>query len=214
MNASNPAAASLRRNRTQMVLIGILFFVPMLMAYVVFFFFPEWVPTHRLNRGELVDPARPLPTLSLQVLPGDDATIALFKGKWTLLQLGGANCDAGCEKHLYMSRQLRTRMNRDARRIQRVYVAPDLIALKAVHDRLASQHPDLAWRADAGAPGQRLSDFLQPKDPNALYVIDPLGNWMMLYPGVADYDDFQQSTRQMEDEYKDLKKLLMLSQVD
>lgn len=214
MNAPNPAAATLRRNRTQMILIGILFFVPMLSAYVVFFFFPQWVPTHRLNRGQLVDPARPLPALNLQALPGDDLSLPLFKGKWTLLQLGGIACDAGCEKHLYMSRQLRTRLNRDARRIQRVYVAPDLAAMATVHDRLASQHPDLAWRADAGAPGQRLADFLQPQDPNALYLIDPLGNWMMLYPGVANFDNYDKTTHQMEDEYKDLQKLLKLSQVD
>jgi hypothetical protein len=214
MNTSNPAAATLRRNRTQMVLIAILFFVPILMSYVVFFFFPQWVPTHRLNRGQLVEPARAMPMLSLQALPSDDATPELFKGKWTLLQLGGASCDAGCEKHLYMSRQLRTRLNRDARRIQRVYVAPDLAALTALHDRLASQHPDLAWRADTGAPGQRLSDFLQPQDPNALYLVDPRGFWMMLYPGLADFDDYQKSTKQMEDEYKDMQKLLKLSQVD
>lgn len=214
MNDPNPATATLRRNRTQMLLIATLFVLPMMCAYIVFFFFPQWIPAHRLNRGQLVDPARAVPALNLQSLPGDDATLELFKGKWTLLQLGAANCDAGCEKHLYMSRQLRTRLNRDARRIQRVYVAPDLAALGPVHDRLASQHPDLAWRADAGAPGQRLADFLQPQDPDALYLIDPRGFWMMVYPGVADFDNYDKTTRQMEDEYKDLQKLLKLSQVD
>jgi hypothetical protein len=213
MNAPNPAAI-LRRNRLQMLLIGTLFFVPMLLAYVLYFYFPELEPIHKLNRGQLVNPARPVPALSLQALPDDTVQGDLFKGKWTLVQLGGEQCDDGCVKHLYMSRQLRTRMGRDARRIQRLYIAPDAATLAAVHGALATQHPDLAWRADAGAPGHRAADFFQPTDANALYVIDPLGNWMMVYPGLADYGDYAKSTKHMEDEYADLKKLLNLSQVD
>jgi hypothetical protein len=214
MNTPSSGAETLRRSRLQMILVGILFFMPFILAWLLYFQFPQLQPVGRLNRGELVDPARPLPQLDLRNSQNEPVPAQLFKGKWTIVQLGSAQCDAGCEKHLYMSRQVRTRLDRDARRVQRVYVAPDVAALVAVQTRLAAQHPDLIWVADAGAAGSRFADFLHPSSANALYIVDPLGNWMMLYAGLEAYPDFQQSTRYMQDIYTDLKRLLRLSQID
>ena len=51
----------LSSGRLQFLLLAALFVAPLLSATLIYFFFPEWVPTQRSNYGELVSPARPLP---------------------------------------------------------------------------------------------------------------------------------------------------------
>jgi cytochrome oxidase Cu insertion factor (SCO1/SenC/PrrC family) len=202
---------ALRRNRRQMLLIGILFLGPFVLAWLLYFNFPQLQPEGRLNRGQLINPAQPLATLTLTTMQNTPADLALLKGKWTLVQLGAERCDELCAKHLYMTRQVRTRLGRDRSRVQRVYVAPDATALASVHDALAGEQPDLVWTADAGAAGQRLADFLHPQDANAIYLFDPLGNWVMVHPGVGDPKQFDPYMAAL---YADLKQLLKLSQID
>jgi hypothetical protein len=199
----------LKSSRRQFLLLLAIFAMPVLAAYTVYFLFPGLRPTGTTNYGELVRPAaRPLPAFSLVDADGKPADAGLFKGKWSMVYLAPADCAASCRQRVYHSRQIRTAMDRDARRVQRVYIAPDSTALAAARTLFATEHPDLVLLADAGAPGSRAAEFFQGAPADALLMVDPLGNWFMVYPpkpdAVADFKGI----------LKDLKKLLKQSQVD
>ncbi len=194
--------------RTQFLLLLAIFLMPLLMALVVYFLIPGLRPTATTNYGQLLPQARPLPALQLHDAAGQPTEAGLFKGKWSLVYLGGGDCTASCQTQVHLSRQVRTALALNARRLQRVYIAPDAAALAAAKALLSPEHPDLVLLAEAGTPGSRAADFFQPGVPDALYLVDPLGNWFMLYPPRADPSaDFKGIG-------KDLKKLLNQSQVD
>ena len=213
--AANQAMTEAAPNRRPFLLLLAIFVAPVLAAYAVYFLFPGLRPTHTTNYGQLVHPARPLPAFSLQDTDGKPAGAGVFKGKWSMVYVAGADCADSCRNEVYLSRQVRTALDRNARRVQRVYIAPDAAALAAAKARFGVEHPDLLLLADAGAPGSRAADFFQPaadapKDgpQDNLYMVDPLGNWFMVYPPKADQNaDFKGIL-------KDLKKLLNQSQID
>lgn len=187
--------------KIKFLLLALLFVAPLVAAWLVFFVYPEWQPQGRLNYGTLISPARPLPDLTLVTM--NNTPFTTLKGKWTLVYLGADACDETCTQRLLLTRQVRLALNQNRDRVQRVYLAPTATALAAVHPQLMAEHPDLLFAADAGAAGVRATDFFQPTDPNAVYLLDPLGNWLMVYPGEI----------QAKGLHRDLKKLLRFSQV-
>ncbi len=125
-----------------------------------------------------------------------------------MVYLAPADCAEACRQQVYHSRQIRTALDRNARRLQRIYIAPDAAALAAAKALFGTEHPDMVLLADAGAPGGRAADFFQPAPAEALLMVDPLGNWFMVYAPKPDpVADFKGVV-------KDLKKLLNQSQVD
>jgi hypothetical protein len=201
--ATSPGAP---RGRVQFLLLATLFFFPLLASYVLYFWFPDLRPSGTTNYGELINPARPAPTLSLVDAKGAVLDEATFRIRWSYVVLAGADCDDACSRNLVMTRQVRASMNEKRSRVQRVLVLSDPTAVARVAAALAAEHPDLRVLGDAGTPGARLSDFLQPPGA-AAYVLDPLANWLLVYPSggetQADFKGMQ----------KDMKRLLRLSQI-
>ena len=66
------------------------------------------------NYGELIPP-RPL--------SGRPSTA--LRGKWLLIAVDGAACDAWCEKKLYYLRQLRRAQGKDMDRVERLWLLTD-----------------------------------------------------------------------------------------
>src|ERR671913_298339 len=50
-----------RRSRTQAWLLVGVFFAPLLLAFLLYYSGTHWRPSGRTNRGELIQPPRPLP---------------------------------------------------------------------------------------------------------------------------------------------------------
>lgn len=185
--------------RWKLLLLVALFAAPVVAAVVLMFFRPDWVPERRVNYGTLVSPARPAPALALADPQGLAAPTALL-GKWSLVYLGGATCEAECRAQLVVTRQVRIALNQNRNRVQRLYLAPGAAALNAAREALATEHPDLQFYVDGEA---RAAAFFEAKDPRAVYLVDPLANWLMVYPGVIDPKGL----------HRDLKKLLRFSQI-
>lgn len=175
-----------------------LFAAPLLAAWLFFFVHPEWQPDSHTNYGTLVSPARPLPDVAYS--DGTGATVGLPTGKWTLVYLAGRDCDASCDQRVLLARQVRLSLNQNRERLLRLYLAPDAAALASARSKLAAAHPDQLFLS---APGAALARFFAPADPQALYLVDPLGNWLMTYGGEIEPRGL----------LKDLKKLLRFSQV-
>lgn len=189
------------RGRQQFLLLAALFFAPLLAAVVLYFFFPALVPEGHTNYGQLVDPARPVPQASLRDEAGADAGPGALRGKWSFVYLGSGACDEACAAKLYQIRQVRTLLNEKRLRVQRVYIGADVAGLATVRTQLQAEHADLRYFADT--PDGAYRRFFGAQDAQALYLVDPLGNWLMVYPAAAESRGI----------LGDIKKLLRISQI-
>jgi cytochrome oxidase Cu insertion factor (SCO1/SenC/PrrC family) len=196
-----------RRGRRQLVLLASLFFVPLLVAFWLYYGGGNWRPAGGTNQGDLIDPAVPLPAASLVRPDGTRTPADFLQGKWTIAYLGDGACDERCRKALYLSRQSWIALNKDMDRVQRVFLAtgPDVDP-----GFMAAEHADLLVAlAGTDANSQALLDRFPAYDgvaPTAagrLYLIDPLGNLVLSYSAAA--PDKALLT--------DLKKLLRLSHI-
>ncbi len=203
----NPQAAQLRRSRLTLILLGVLFVGPLIGAWILYS--AGLRPSLTTNYGTLVQPTTPLPKLELRNAAGEPQP-ELMLGRWSLVQLGGETCDAACSERLVLTRQVRLALgaagvNKD--RVQRVFIVPSADAAVAASSQLREAHKILHIVADQTAAGQRAADIFKPTDPQAIYLIDPNGNWLITYQNQTDADAFQRGL------LKDLKKLLRLSSI-
>lgn len=186
--------------RLKLVLLALLFVAPPAAAWLVYFGIPALKPEGRLNYGSLIEPARPLPQLALHDAGGLAVPDTVLKGKWSLVYLAGPQCEAACRQRLVLTRQVRLALDQKRKRVQRVYLAPDAATLGEAQRLLAPEHPDLVFIV-AGKPAA--TAFFQPGDPQDLFLLDPLANWLMVYRGEIEPKGL----------HRDLKKLLHFSQI-
>ena len=190
---THPAAVQTRMGRWKMLLVLLVCAAPVLASYITYYFVR---PEGRRNFGELISPQRPLPDLQASALDGSIVNLQSLKGQWLLVSVAGAACDAICTRYLYLQRQLREGMGKDKDRLDWVWliddenpVAPELpLALKtATVLRLPAK--DLQrWLEPAS--GAQLRDHL--------FVIDPMGNWMMRFPAQLDVEQAPKAKRDLE----------------
>ena len=189
-----------RQARVKLLLLAALFFAPVVGAFVLYFYLPQYIPQGRLNYGTLVSPARPVPALALSDAAGAPVAGAL-QGKWSLVYLGGDDCAEACEARLVLARQVRLALNQNRGRVQRVYLAPSAAAAARAREALVAEHPDLVILAETEP--RAAAAFFGAADRDALYLVDPLGNWLMTYAGAVEHKGL----------HRDLKKLLRVSRV-
>jgi len=155
-------------------------------APVVASYFTYYVvrPEGRRNYGELIDPQREMPNLVGTDLRGQKVALSTLKDQWLLISVGDSGCDEGCEKHLYLSRQLRESLGKDKARVDWVWLRT---GEADVPSRLL---PALSTAQVLRLDGAELSAWLQPAHgqrlTDHLYLVDPMGHWMMRFPADAD----------------------------
>ena len=181
-----PAAQS-RRGRITMLVILFACALPVIASYFTYYVIR---PQGRTNYATLVEPQRPLPTfeaLPAQDLAGHPVALTTLKGEWLLVVVAPASCGTPCEKNLFLERQLREMMGAERDRIVKVWLvdSPEPIA-PAVAAAVAAPPAVLTYRVDRAA----LARWLEPEAGHQLeehlYVVDPLGNWMMRTPANPD----------------------------
>ena len=84
------------RGRRQLLLLAALFFVPLLVAFWLYYGADGWRPAGGTNQGELIDPAVPLPDAALARPDGTRLPPDFLHGKWTIAYVGDGRCD---ERH-------------------------------------------------------------------------------------------------------------------
>jgi len=188
-----------RRNFRTVFALGGLFALPLLLAFWLYYGL-HWHPLGTTNHGELIEPLRSLPDVTL----ADAAGVAqphLFRGQWSLVYIGDGACNGDCRTTLFFMRQTRLSLNNEMHRVQRVFLAPTHCCDQSF---LAREHPGLrVLDASAAAAQPLLAQFPSDGRARALYIVDPLGNLMMRY-------DARLPPKGL---LEDLKRLLQLSHI-
>jgi len=180
-----PDPQALRRRtvsgRLKMLLVLLACAAPVIASYFTYYVIR---PEGRTNYGTLIEPARPLPAAwPLTTLSGAAVEPASLRGQWLLVVVGSGACDAACEQRLYLQRQLREMLGRERDRVDKVWLVTDE----------AMPRPELQAALTAGDPVQilrvptaELGRWLEPAPGQAphdhLYIVDPMGMWMMRMP--------------------------------
>ena len=190
-----------RRGRRRLLLIAVIFFTPMLLAWLVYFGPQDLRPEGRTNYGELQQPVAPL---ELALRDAQGAPLAEpWDGKWTLLQVLPADCDAACAARVVEMRQLRKSLHRRRTRVQRLVVLPDAATAQELAAQWGAEQPFLRYAVLPASDHAALAARINQGDAGAVALIDPLGNYVLRYAGEAD----------LRGMYKDIKRLLKLSNI-
>jgi hypothetical protein len=195
--------ALVRRRRVQLVALAMVFAGPLVLAFALYYG-GRFSPAGRLNRGVLVEPARPLPEVDAATPGGDRLGPGFLRHKWSLVVFGEGRCAQPCQQALAVTLTVQRALQADAPRVQRVLlVAPGCCAstwraggaglVTAVLDSPDGRRLGGAF-AVGGAPAA---------EAGRIYLVDPLGNLMMSYPPGAQPRFLSQ----------DLEKLLRLSRI-
>ena len=193
-HAATGDAARTRRGRWQMLVVLLVCAAPVIASYLAYSF-GVLRPQGHSNYGELIAPPRPVPAaLPLADLQGTPVAASALHGQWLLVVVAGGACDAVCERHLWLQRQLHETLGRDKDRVDKLWLVDDgapprqetLAAIGAASGGAAALTPATVLRVDRPA----LAAWLAPAAGHALedhlYIVDPHGDWMMRVPAEAD----------------------------
>jgi hypothetical protein len=179
--------------RRKMLAVFLVCAAPVLASYFTYYVVR---PEGRRNFGELIEPQRPLPDLASVSLTGQKGNLLDLKGQWLLLSVAGGTCDEVCSRHLYLQRQLRESLGKDKDRLDWVWLIADdqpvnynlLAALKEAAVLRVPAAGLSAWLAPAA--GHQLAQHL--------YLVDPMGNWMMRFPADLDISRATNAKRDLD----------------
>lgn len=175
--------------RWKLLLLLLICAAPVVASYLTYYVIR---PEGRSNYAALIDRAPGLPALPLTDLDGRPVDSASLKGQWLLVTVGSGACDGACEKRLYAQRQLREMTGRERDRIDKVWFVIDNAPLKPeLRAALAAPPPTQVLRV----PAADLARWLQPAAGESLdahlYLVDPMGRWMMRAPTQLDPGKFK-----------------------
>jgi hypothetical protein len=171
-----------RAGRLKMLLVLLVCASPVVASYFTYFVIR---PEGRTNYSALIVPTRSLPpALALQTLDGKAVSATSLHGQWLLVTVGPASCAQACEQRLYMQRQLREMLGRERDRIDKLWLVTDSgpIAPALTTALLGGVAPTTVLRADAAAVGAWLQPEAGGSLQDHLYLVDPMGEWMMRMP--------------------------------
>jgi hypothetical protein len=193
--AQEAMAAESRRTRTgrlKMLLLLAVCAAPVIASYLAYYVFHF---EGQSAFGQLVQ-QRPLPALTATTLDGASVALPSLKGQWLLVSVASGACDAACEQRLYLQRQMREALGKDKERVDWVWLVSDAQPVRAalapaLHQATVLRIPEAqvaAWLAPAA--GHQLTEHL--------YLVDPLGNWMMRFPASMDVAGAAKARRDLE----------------
>ncbi len=202
---SNGRAKS-KRGQTLVIIIAILFFIPMALAWLMYAT-GIGVGDSKVNHGQLIQPP-----LQIEQLPLAGGSKQLLESKplahrWIIAYIEPQRCGNRCTKTLYHMRQVRKALGKRQKRVARLLITTPTNANKTLTALIAK---DYQGTKIATTQLKDLKTFLAPVPSRQaalqsgyLYLVDPLGNIMLSYSPDAPAKGM----------FKDLKRLLKVSNI-
>ncbi len=166
----------------------LIFILPVGLGTLFFYLNPSYFSQNTVNYGELIRPVIMTEKSDIEVI-GDDS----LEGVWTLAYVTDS-CDSLCDQAVEDVKTIRTLINMDMRRIQRMLVAKDGSMPQKDDESLIH----------ASISNEELSSELGVYPKNSIFLIDPIGNFMLYY---------NPTDLNIKFVIKDLKRLLKYSRI-
>lgn len=174
-----------RSGRLKMLLVLLACAAPVLASYFTFYVVKP--SGGGAAYGTLIHPTVDMPALGGTDLEGRPVPLASLQHQWLIVAVGGGDCSPACEQRLFMQRQLREMLGRERDRVDKLWLVTDdrpvapalraaLQATPAMNIVRLPRAQVAAWLAPAA--GHDLDDHL--------YLVDPMGRWMMRMPTEPD----------------------------
>lgn len=186
-------AVRTRAGRWRMVLVMLACAAPVVASYFTYYVIR---PEGRRNFGELIHPQRPLPMMQARGLQGETVQLQSLQGQWLFISVAGGACDTPCQTHLYLQRQLREALGKEKERMDWVWLINDDAAV--IPELLPALKDATVLRVHAPALNQWLLPEAGHRLSEHLYLVDPLGNWMMRFPAGLTQESAKQVKRDLD----------------
>ena len=174
-----------QQRRGRLIVLCLVLFFASPLVLVMYMHQTNWHPEGQ-SYGELIKPPVMLKVPdALQatkplIKDSSDVSNSLWHDKWSMLMVADG-CDQACETRLYDMRQIHASLEKNMNRVQRVLVThqQDVSALQ-------KRYPDLLILNQPKADIDQLASQFNRDNQDAyalrnVYLVDPLGNWMMVY---------------------------------
>lgn len=194
-----------KRSRTTLWVMLVLFGLPYVAAFYFYYFADLSEMSQQTNYGTLISPVRQINDIPLTKLDDSDFKFSDMKGKWILISIASSSCAMDCQNNLYKMRQIRKAVGEDRSRINRVLLLTDTLNLSELNKILTEFSGTDVMKPAGDIYKKFISGFSVAGEDseNGLYIIDPLGNYMMAYPKDADANKI----------LKDIRRLLKVSKI-
>ena len=130
--------------------------------------------------GELITPPVALNIPELQDAQAKPFAAKNWQKKWNIVTINRGACDDACQARTHLLGNVRLTLDKDTKRVQQIMLIANEIKAEALAD-LQQKNPALIILT--GRAAAQLADKLeQLSKPQAILLVDPLGNLMMQYP--------------------------------
>ncbi|MDZ7751697.1 MAG: hypothetical protein U5S82_08540 [Gammaproteobacteria bacterium] len=183
--------ANRRRTILQLGALVVIFLLPVVLSTAIYFFGDQLTPQETSAMGSLITPARPLPVQAVADPSGATAPLAELFGKWTIVFLAREQCGPSCAQRLRDMNKVRQALGEDSHRAQTLLLVDRPVAgdVGEAFRALREELPRLLVRTGGtdGLAGEFTESFNVDAAPwGRTYLVDPLGNLMMVYPAGTD----------------------------
>lgn len=183
-----------RMGRLNMLILLLICMAPVIASYFTYYVIRPQGGTR--NYSDLIEPPKDMPSAQATDLQGGQVALNSLKGQWLIVAVAGGACDEVCQNNLYFQRQLREIQGKDKDRVDRIWLVSDDQPIPVALQPALQQATVLRLQPEvlngwlAPAPGQQLQDHL--------YLVDPMGNWMMRLPARIDVEKASRAKRDLE----------------
>ena len=189
-------SASTKRSRKSMIVLFSIGFVPLFIAWGMYFFFPATIPSGTTNEGHLILPPIDINTLDLREI----TDIPDQERSWLLVIPVGDTCSESCKERVYLARQVNVALGKNAERVRRAIIHTTNGA--QLKNKLEKDYPGMRHFTVGTGMFEEAFNMVE-NVTDKVFLVDPNGNVMMYY---------------LQDELgkpllKDLKHLLKISNI-
>lgn len=199
---SDPLSRPVRnRKRLTLIALMVLFLSPVIAAWL-------WTPDTFRNRGELIDPPRPLVNVQMISADGNNVDLATLFGRWTYVFFVEAGCDESCKQLADAIERVRLSQGKNEKRVRLMVVTLNPDSLSSLEEIRLIMPKIIVLGVSASKKKQLLRQFMlqggeSVPQSGSVFLVDPMGNLMMNYPVNTDPTDLR----------KDISRLLRASRI-
>jgi len=176
---SNETANQPKRNNTSLWILLASFVMPVVLAYI-YFFFGDRPPVK--SNGNLIVPIVDIHTLNITDKSGNVLTEEQLTPNWQMIYFVGSSCNTDCQNSLYNMRQINIGVGKYQDRLNHaiVHLAEADNTFTQFIEKEHKAAREIYTKAENITALSKLE--VNANNMQSIYLVDPLGNIMMYFP--------------------------------